>query len=167
MAVVRSLMNTVAKSVLPGEALRAPPHKLTAAAGASPSVLSARGSSAEHRNHPSGLSVLRRPSQGWSNSNQEIREQDLRVHGTHTANPKELVQDGQPSMEAVCRHSTYEQSRRARSVQASALRSAPPALVCFGMQMQRKVSSPREWPNPSIEGTASGLRPPAAPHVKR
>ena len=25
----------------------------------------------------------------------------------------------------------------------------------------------RMWPNPSIEGTASGLRPPAAPHVKR
>ena len=28
-------------------------------------------------------------------------------------------------------------------------------------------AAPRKRPNPSIKGTASGLRPPAAPHVKR
>jgi hypothetical protein len=36
----------------------------------------------------------------------------------------------------------------------------------FGTAVQARLG-PKERPNPSIEGTASGLRPPAAPHVKR
>jgi hypothetical protein len=59
------------------------------------------------------------------------------------------------------------QPRTSRPVQAYCAQLAPPALVCFSMQKQGKVAFHRAWPNPSIEGTLSGLRPPSAPHVKR
>ena len=79
------------------------------------------------------------------------------------------------SNEAARRPCAYAQRQVARSVWAPAMRPAPPALVCFAIRMQiqvqvqgqSKAAPRRAWPNPSIEGTASGLRPPAAPHVKR
>jgi hypothetical protein len=37
----------------------------------------------------------------------------------------------------------------------------------FGPSLFHKVSPAAETPNPSIEGTLSGLRPPSAPHVNR
>ena len=35
------------------------------------------------------------------------------------------------------------------------------------VRVQSRVNKASLWPNPSIEGTLSGLRPPSAPHVKR
>jgi hypothetical protein len=37
----------------------------------------------------------------------------------------------------------------------------------FPTHSAQVVAPAKATPNPSIEGTASGLRPPAAPHVKR
>jgi Domain of unknown function (DUF5668) len=46
----------------------------------------------------------------------------------------------------------------------------PLILVIVGVSSTHSaqvVAPAKATPNPSIEGTASGLRPPAAPHVKR
>jgi hypothetical protein len=48
------------------------------------------------------------------------------------------------------------------SIQAPLLQLACTALVCFTIQIQGKIASPRAWPNPSFKRTRSGRlrRPP-------
>ena len=53
---------------------------------------------------------------------------------------------------------------KAKTMPIHLSRSHPVPQVVLRKQ-ERRVNTPP--PNPSIEGTASGLRPPAAPHVKR
>ena len=62
---------------------------------------------------------------------------------------------------------SHHQSRG--SLRASIGRLAHSALVCFSIQVRSMVTSPRAWPNPSIERTSQSLLRSlwAAAHVKR
>jgi len=47
----------------------------------------------------------------------------------------------------------FSQYQSIGSAQASLVQLAPPALVCFAIQMPSKVAAPRAWPNPSFKRT--------------
>ena len=83
------------------------------------------------------------------------------------AEPTVLRSRAAPKCIAGAGAGVHEHAHAQAQAQAQAIWGALPALVCFGMQTQGTGAAGRAWPNPSIEGTASGLRPPAAPHVKR
>jgi hypothetical protein len=87
--------------------------------------------------------------------------------------PRELLRrHGQPplSLRALLYAPSAEDPHASAwpSVGAAAVRGssvAPPIPSAEAPSINRPTVVPT--PNPSIEGTASGLRPPAAPHVKR
>jgi hypothetical protein len=164
MSNVRPRVKTASTRCLPLGALHAPSRKagMQVAAGAWGFYASAQGQSHGRL----GLSVLRRPAHGRSVSDARTAGPILqhRLSPRTEPRPKSL---SCPVKGRQRRPRTLVQPRSPRSIHGSGTHPTAPALVCFAIQMQSKVLARRAWPNPSIEGTASGLRPPAAPHVKR
>jgi len=63
------------------------------------------------------------------------------------------------SLRQLRRPGAFLQHPSSGSVQARVRQLTHPALVCFAIQIQSKVASPRAWPNPSFKRTR--LRRPA------
>ena len=95
-----------------------------------------------------------------------------RILGSGSKVPVErsAVPSKRATTEAASRPCAYAQRQVARSVWAPAMRPAPPALICFAIQMrtqmqvqaQGKAAPRRAWPNPSFKRTAAGVPASAA-----
>jgi hypothetical protein len=162
---VRPRLNTASSSAVLLRASHALSREMPIAAGAPPFGRCGQALSALPRRVRSGPSVLRRPAYGRGIS-EAMAGARAKCHPFQGEEPNSSS-SFRSGMRGYCRSCAVAQHRSATPVQAPAIRPALPALVCFGMQTQGNGAAGRAWPNPSIEGTASGLRPPAAPHVKR
>jgi hypothetical protein len=101
-----------------------------------------------------GLSVLRRPAHGRISSNAR--------NGMH-ASWRRVAQGTEPNVKSlllsrvaaavILRSSAGPQSAGQFSSSVAVARSALPELVCFAIQIQGRLASPRAWPNPSFKRT--------------
>jgi hypothetical protein len=127
-----------------------------------------------HRLH--GLSVLRRPAYGRSAARGSKNTRSGNgCYGRHVVAIKNAGRVQQPQAhprQLVCAETEYLAPGQRRVLLFPWKRNLLPSHMgskvgAKALSKHSGIASNAARPNPSIEGTASGLRPPAAPHVKR
>ena len=96
-----------------------------------------------------GLPVLRRPAHGCITLQENAQRLSKRPH----APDRRAKTTSQLHCCKARRASPFSRYQSTGSVRASVGQLALPASVCFAIQIQSKVASPRAWPNPSFKRT--------------